>query len=430
MQNLFSIMLAPTLLLSGFDAVGVGVRPPEPADVPPLMCTSTGEECLGVSQWESVRRPEILKIFEENVFGVRPVEKPEDLSFSEIVPPEVCMDGTALRKRIRATFSGPGGSGHLDFSAWIPKSKRRVPVFVHIAPRPAETAADPEGPRPTYLLPVSRILSRGYAVVAYYNYETAIDFHGPVIATGGVFKIWGPNDAKNRAPMDWGIISAWAWGASRIMDWIETEPLLDAHHAAVVGLSRNGKTALWTGATDKRFALVVSCCSGMGGAKLNHIKLPHAEDVEKIMKPAWRWFCPNYAKWIGKDALMPFDQHWLLALVAPRLLYVSSAEEDAWAGPRGEFAAASLATPAWELYGMAGLVGSAFPLSNVPLQAGNIAYHVRKGMHDITEYDWDCYMDFADGHGFRLGERCDLNKGTHKEKSPWCAKQSSAELTE
>lgn len=100
---------------------------------------------------------------------------------------------------------------------------------------------------------------------------------------------------------------------------------------------------------------------------------------------------------------MPFDQHWLLALIAPRLLYVSSAEEDAWAGPRGEFFSASLATPAWEIYGKAGLVGSEFPLSNVPLHAGNIAYHVRTGMHDITEYDWERYMDFADGHGFRLG---------------------------
>ena len=403
MANRDCLFVMLPILAAALNVSAVGVKPPEPVDVPPLMRSSTGEEVTTVEQWETLRRPEILKTFQDDVFGVRPVERPEDLSFSEIAPAEVCMDGTAVRKRIRAQFSGPGGSGRLDFSAWIPKSDKRVPVFVHIAPRPAETAADPEGPRPTYLLPVRRILARGYAVVAYFNYEVAADFMGPAVATGGVFRIWGPGDAANRKPTDWGIISAWAWGASRIMDWIETEPLLDARHAAVVGLSRNGKTALWTGATDDRFALVVSCCSGMGGAKLNHINLPNSENVERIMKLAWRWFCPNYGKWIGKDMQMPFDQHWLLSLVAPRLLYVSSAEEDAWAGPRGEFASVCLATPAWEIYGKAGLVGSEFPKSNVPLQAGNIAYHVRTGMHDITEYDWECYMDFADGHGFRLG---------------------------
>ena len=384
-------------------AWAVGVKPAEPKDVPPLMMTASGESVTTVEQWEKTRRPEILETFRKNVYGVRKVERPADLAFMEIAQPEVCFGGKVLRKRVRAAFSGPGGSGQLEFSAWIPRSARKVPVFVHIAPRPAETAADPAGPRPTYLLPVERITGRGYAIVAYFNYESATDFFGPVVATSGVFKIWGPQDASKREPSDWGILSAWAWGASRVMDWIETEPLLDARHAAVVGLSRNGKTALWTGATDQRFALTVSCCSGMGGAKLNHIRLGESENVEKIMKPAWRWFCPKFAEWIGRDREMPFDQHWLLALMAPRLLYVSSAEEDAWAGPRGEFASASLASPAWELYGKAGLVGAGFPRSNLPLQAGNIAYHVRTGVHDITEYDWDCYMDFADGHGFRLG---------------------------
>ena len=384
-------------------AWAVGVKPAEPKNVPPLMKTASGESVTTVEQWEKTRRPEILETFQKNVYGVRKVERPADLAFAEIAQSEECFGGKVVRKRVRATFSGPGGSGRLEFSAWIPRSARKVPAFVHIAPRPAETAADPEGPRPTYLLPVERITGRGYAIVAYFNYESATDFFGPMVATGGVFRIWGPQDASKRGPSDWGILSAWAWGASRVMDWIETEPLLDARHAAVVGLSRNGKTALWAGATDERFALTVSCCSGMGGAKLNHIRLGESENMERIMKPAWRWFCPRFAEWIGRDREMPFDQHWLLALMAPRLLYVSSAEEDAWAGPRGEFASASLASPAWELYGKAGLVGAEFPRSNLPLQAGNIAYHVRTGVHDITEYDWDRYMDFADGHGFRLG---------------------------
>ena len=404
-RRLFNGAVAAVAVAAATGAHAVNVKPSEPENVPPLMRTASGKEVTTVEQWEKVRRPELLKTMQEEVYGVRSVERPADLSFAETAPAEDCLDGTAIRKRIRATYSGPGGKGELNFSAWIPKRPRKVPVFVHIAPRPADTAADPDGPRPTYLLPIRQITSRGYAVVAYYNYESAPDFNKcPVVSTSGMFKIWGPCDASKRAPTDWGILSAWAWGASRAMDWIETEPLLDARHAAVVGLSRNGKTALWAGATDTRFALTISCCSGMGGAKLNHMVLWESENVEKIVKPAWRWFCPNFAQWVKRDRQMPFDQHWLIALMAPRLVYVSSAEEDAWAGPRGEFAATLLASPAWELYGKAGLVATGgFPASDVPLHAGHAAYHIRRGVHDITEYDWDRYMDFADGHGFRFG---------------------------
>jgi hypothetical protein len=205
-----------------------------------------------------------------------------------------------------------------------------------------------------------------------------------------------------RKPTEWGILSAWAWGMSRVLDWVETEPLLDAKKAAAVGLSRNGKTALIAGAFDTRFAMTVSCCSGCSGAKLNHITLWESEHIKDIMV-AKKWFGPNYAKYVGKDrtGTMPFDQHFMLALVAPRLLYVSSATEDAWAGPRGEFAALELASPVWRnLYGIPGLIAHGFPKADTPLNAGSLGYHLREGFHDITRYDWRCYMDFAEGHGW------------------------------
>ena len=208
-----------------------------------------------------------------------------------------------------------------------------------------------------------------------------------------------PQRLLDRKPTEWGILSAWAWGMSRVLDWVETEPLLDAKRAAAVGLSRNGKTALVAGAFDTRFAMTVSCCSGCSGAKLNHIQLWESEHIKDIMM-AKKWFCPNYAGYVERELEMPFDQHWLLALVAPRLLYVSSATEDAWAGPRGEFAALELASPAWRLYGIPGLISHGFPKADAPLQAGNAAYHLRTGVHDITRYDWQCYMDFAEGRGW------------------------------
>ena len=369
-------------------------------DVPELLVSGSGERIATSEQWERLRRPEIAQTLLEQEYGVRPIERPADLAFSETAAPEACCGGKALRKRVRATYSGPGGTGEINFSVWIPRRDVPVPAFIHSSPRPAETADDPNGPHPVYLLPVEDIVSRGFAVIAYCNQDVAADWTGTDVATSGVFKVFGPRDLKNRASAEWGILSAWAWGMSRILDWVETEPLLDAKRVAAVGLSRNGKAALVAGAFDARFAMTVSCCSGCSGAKLNHMPVRGAERIRDIMVAA-KWFCPNYAKYIDREMEMPFDQHWLLALVAPRLLYVSSATDDAWAGPGGEFAALALASPAWKLHGVQGLVSWGFPQADAPLHAGNAAYHVRTGGHAITRDDWRHYMDFAEAHGWK-----------------------------
>ena len=378
-------------LLATLSAMAEFMLPPEPENVPPLM---DGED------WITVRRAEVLKTMTEEVYGVRPVERPTDLSFETLVC-DSALGGKAVHKVIRGRYSGPGGVGEMTFSAWMPAGAKKSPAFVQLSPRPPETIANPDGPIPYYYMPLDYIISRGYAAIAMMDYDLAPDWHcAPALATNGVFKAFGPANCDERKDCEWGILSAWAWGASRVMDWAETEPLLDAAHIGVVGLSRNGKAALVAGALDRRFAMTVSCCSGHGGAKLNHMRNEGSERVRDIMI-AHRWFSPRYRQWIDRDEKMPFDQHWLLALVAPRLLYVSSAAEDPWAGPRGEFAACALATPAWESYGKAGLVHHGFPRVDHPLHAGNIGYHVRSGFHDIIRYDWQNYLDFADGHGWR-----------------------------
>ena len=396
------IYVSICLAMAATVAVAEFKSAPVPNGVPELLKTVSGETVTTREQWESVRRPEIVKMLLDEEYGVRPVERPADLSFMETAAPEECYGGKAIRKRIKATYSGPGGKGEMNFSVWIPKRATPAPVFIHSSPRPSETADKVDGPRPVYWLPVDDIVSRGFAVAAYCNQEVAEDWKGADVATTGVFKVFGPQDLLNRKPTEWGILSAWAWGMSRILDWVETEPLLDAKKAAAVGLSRNGKTALVAGAFDTRFAMTVSCCSGCSGAKLNHIQLWESEHIKDIMI-AKKWFAPNYEKYVGKDlsSMMPFDQHFLLALVAPRLLYVSSASEDAWAGQRGEFAALELASPVWRrLYGIPGLIAHGFPKADVPLNAGNLGYHLRTGFHDITRYDWRCYMDFAEGRGW------------------------------
>ena len=369
------------------------------SDVPALLKTFAGAEVASVAAWEKTRRPEILKTMTEEVYGVRPVGRPGDLRF-EVLGETPDLGGKAVKKLVRGTYSGPGGQGELVFAAWLPKSRAKAPAFMHLAPRPAETAADPNGPRPGYLLPAEYIVGRGYAAIAVCEYDSAQDWRqSPAVATNGVFRAFGPSAIDGRTDCEWGILSAWAWGASRVMDWIETEPAIDASRVGVVGLSRNGKTALVAGATDPRFALTVSCCSGMCGAKLNHLDCGGDEDAEAILV-AHRWFSPRFRQWSGRDRAMPFDQHWLLALVAPRLLFVSSATEDAWAGPRGEFTSCRLASPAWELYGEKGFVEDGFPRPDCPLLEGSVGYHLRSGVHGITPADWRAYLDFADRHGW------------------------------
>mgnify|MGYP003316015421 CR=1 FL=1 len=228
--------------LCGFATRAEFKTAPAPENVPELLVTASGERVTSVGQWEKVRRPELLKTFLEEEYGVRPIERPTDLAFAEIAAPEVCLGGRAIRKRVRATYSGPGGAAEFAFSVWIPKRERPAAVFVHTSPRPAETAADPDGPKPGYWLPVADITSRGYAVVAYCNQEVALDWKFADVASNGVFKAFGNADLRKRKTTEWGILSAWAWGMSRIVDWIETEPMLDARRIASVGLSRNGKT--------------------------------------------------------------------------------------------------------------------------------------------------------------------------------------------
>lgn len=198
-------MVIVCLALTGFSAMAEFEVPGRPEGVPELSAKS-------VSDWEAVERPRLMRIFMEEEYGVRPVERPADLRFAETAAPETCLGGRAIRKRVKAMYSGPGGEAAFDFSVWIPKANHPVAVFVHSSPRPAETADDVNGPRPIYWLPVEDIVSRGYAVVAYCNQEVALDWQMTDVATGGVFKAFGNADLKNRKPTEWGVLSAWAWG--------------------------------------------------------------------------------------------------------------------------------------------------------------------------------------------------------------------------
>ena len=371
---------------------------PEPENVPELMRTFAGALVKTRETWEKVRAPELLARFESEEYGRRPAAANERgrVSFDVYDVSDV-MGGKAVRKLVRATYRGPNGTFSFPFTAYIPKAAKPVPAFIFAA-NIKRGVIDAKQGLSSAFWPVDEIVARGYATAAFRFDVVAADRKGAGFSQG-VFPAVQPESERDGE--SWATISAWAWADSRILDWMEAEPLIDAKHVGVVGHSRGGKTAIWAGATDRRFAMVCSNNSGCSGAKLNHIDLPRSEHIAQILENFPYWFCRNYGKYAGREMHMDFDQHELLALIAPRLLCVASATEDDWTGQRGEWWAAKLASPAWELHGKKGLVAESYPHPDSPQQDGCISYHVRTGSHLLSPYDWKCYMDFADRHGWR-----------------------------
>jgi transglutaminase-like putative cysteine protease len=382
------------VILSAITLTALFANAAEPENVPELMRTLTGKKITTVSEWEN-HRADLLKLFENRVFGVRPIERPKLLTFSQTEPDKLMMGGKAIRKKIKITYAGDYGTNSFNVLAFIPAAQKKSPAFLYACNHQREKAVDPELVNIGESWPVKTIIDRGYAMVTYFVNEVAPDRnYGNFI---GVFPCFSP-DIQYRPTNAWGTLSAWAWGASRVLDWMETEPLIDSDRVAVIGHSRGGKTSILAGATDERFAMVCANDSGCAGAKLNHIDIPKSENFAKIVRTFPFWFCQDFIECVNRDKEIDFDQHQLLALIAPRLLCIGSASKDEWAGPCGEYWAARLASPAWELYGKKGLVSDGFPKPLTALQDGFISYHLNEGTHNLAKFDWETYLNFADKH--------------------------------
>lgn len=343
-----------------------------------LIC---GKKVESAEEFEMFRRDEIFGLFEKYIYGRRPYERPEDLSFSA---DENVFCGMK-HKRVTAAFGGRS----FPFDIYMPEgADGPLPVFVlSILEYREQFCNFNDNPNPEYA-PLKDITSRGYAIAVYNVREVEPD------------NIDGVNQGIRRGEQfsedSWGTLSVWAWAASRILDYIEGDSELDETRVCTAGHSRGGKTALWSAACDRRFAMAISNDSGCSGAAVTRGK--KGERIKDITDNFSYWFCRNYLKFRNREDLLPVDQHMLLALIAPRPLYVASASEDEWADPESELYACRLASEAYALYDKPGIVPAELDKAELDKSYadGTIAYHRRKGIHDLTKLDWRLFMDFAD----------------------------------
>jgi len=344
-------------------------------------------------EWLKVQRPATLELFKKHVYGRAPVGKPDTLAFKVLEEDPKAMDGAATLKIIQISYSGPGGESSFKLITFIPnKATKPAPGYLLICNRGPENI-DPTRKQKDDFWPAESIVARGYVAATFFNGELSID--KDLNFDNGAHKVF--DNYEGERPGDaWATIAAWAWGASRALDYFETDPAIDATKFAVIGHSRGGKTALWAGATDERFALTISNNSGCTGAALARRK--QGERVARINKVFPHWFCGNYKNFDGRENDLPMDQHQLIALMAPRAVYVASASKDDWADPKGEFLAAAYAGPVYKLFGLKGIEALEMPATNQPIQFGHIGYHLRSGKHDLTDYDWEQYLNFGDKH--------------------------------
>ncbi|MFH1370189.1 MAG: acetylxylan esterase [Planctomycetota bacterium] len=339
-----------------------------------------GDKVNDVNAWNSKRRPEILKLFETNVYGRSMIGRPDNMTWKVTSENRSAMDGNAITKTVTIYFTGKDDGPKMDVNFILPAgaAKKPVPLVAIVEWAPKKQL----------------LLGRGYGLATFNASQVEPDIrHGSWEKS--IRKVFAKPDQNQPGPDEWGAIGAWAWGLSRAMDYIVTDPDIDANKVCVAGFSRFGKVAMWAGAKDGRFAIIFSGESGCGGAVI--VRRGFGETVKIINNKFPHWFCRNFADFGDRVSDLPVDWHMLVALMAPRPVYIATAEQDLWGDPHGSFLAAKYAEPVYKLFGEKGLGVEDMPPVETPV-GDYIGYHNRKGGHALTDYDWQQFLSFADRH--------------------------------
>ncbi len=392
--------------------------------LPDPLQSPKGKRITTTQQWET-QRAHWLDQFAEHVYGRTPAQ-PVTLRFETCNEVQNALGGKAIRKQIAIHFVEYPQIPPIELLLYIPKKStestphKPIPVFLglnfcgnHCVSTETDLplsnrwvdntigdvsernkATQKSRGMQARRWPIDTILARGYALATAYYGDIEPD-HVDGWKTG-IRSVLGDSTLGSTAKADsWGAIGAWAWGMSRMLDYLETDSLVDAKKVIVMGHSRIGKAALWAAAQDQRFAGIIANEAGEGGTAISRRNF--GETIGRINTAFPHWFAPRYKAYNDDVQALPVDQHILLSLLAPRPLYVASAEEDRWSDPNGEFLGAKEAEPVYALYGKQGLGATTLPSVNTPIGL-TISYHIRTGVHDVTNFDWWQFLQFADDY--------------------------------
>ena len=380
--------------------------------LPDPLVLADGKPVKDAKTWAEKRRPELIRLFEENEYGRAP-GRPKDMSFDVFDKGTAAFDGKATRRQVTIYFSADKGGPKMDLLLYVPTgAKKPVPMLLNLSfSANCNTVADPgvkvgevwgrdhkkvpgnQGPA-LGRVNVPRLLDAGFGFATVYYGDIDPDFLGGI--PHGVRALYLKPGQTEPAPDEWGAIAAWAWGLSRALDYLETDKAVDAKRVAIMGISRLGKTVMWAGAHDTRFAMVIASCSGEGGAALS--RRNYGETIAHLTAPT-RYpyqFCANYAKWATRVNEFPVDAHELVALMAPRPVLLQTGDQDYWSDPKGEFLAAVAAGPVYRLFGKEGLDTDQWPAAGTPI-LHTIGYYMHSGGHGTIPSDWDQFLAFMTG---------------------------------
>jgi hypothetical protein len=369
-------------------------------DLPPLLVTAEGERITTAEEWRTQRRPQILSLFSNLIYGRVPEPlSPIVSSYETVRTDRKFMGGKATRRDVMIRFSNEKGSAEMLILAFTPNAATGpVPAILkHSFDDTKSAKFDADADREGLLKngwPLGQILDRGFGFVAVYQQDLVR--HNEVEFRTGIHSLFYRDGQSFPDANEWGTLSAVAWGASRALDFLETDSTIDQRRVAVMGHSKMGKAALWTAAQDERFAMAISAQSGCAGAALWRHR--YGETLEKMVTRFPYWLSRNAWKFVNQEDDLPVDQHMLLALIAPRPVYVHSATGDTWADARGEYLSAYHASEVYRLLGKRGLQSRESPPVGQPVIESEVGYHIREGGHSISPYDWERFLEFAEYH--------------------------------